>query len=63
MCICIHGNWLAIDYSKVGHSWLVQVLAHAMAGLPLLGKLFFEATCNQVPSIASISAYIFNLVW
>jgi hypothetical protein len=54
MHICIHGNWLAIDYSKVGHSWLVQVLAHAMVRLPLLGRLFFVGTCNQVTYIAPI---------
>lgn len=42
ICVSVHGNWMATDYSQIRNSWMVQVLVHAMDGLSLLGNISYS---------------------
>ena len=45
-CVCLCSDWMAVDHCPDGSYRLVQVLAHAVAGLPLLGKISGQPCCS-----------------
>lgn len=59
MGLCIHGYWMATDNIQDRSYRLVQVLAHAMAWISLLGKLLFSHICHQLYSNGHVRPMIF----
>jgi hypothetical protein len=43
LCVCIYGNWMAIDYLQDRDCGMDQILVDAMVGLSLLGN---AASCS-----------------